>query len=208
MAESPLDQLWKEYGALFRDFDDLSLARWCSQTLSQMHGRAWRLSHPVVGCYRLAAQQAHDRQIWLKRLVGMPAGYVPSDCCRAPFLPFFTRDVLHCGLICQHCGDTLQSFEDIPEPLRRDLEIWAKQYAPIHDVAHWDDQKQKQCENYDAAFERAARDVEKLLLEASKNFIPKFLEIYPTIIWEDQDECLEVRPEDVCHSSDESAPAE
>jgi hypothetical protein len=27
--------------------------------------------------------------------------------------------------------------------------------------------------------------------------MPPLLETYPAVIWEDQDECLEVRPEDV-----------
>ena len=26
---------------------------------------------------------------------------------------------------------------------------------------------------------------------------PKFLDFYPAVVWEDQDECLEVRPEDI-----------
>ena len=32
-AESPLDLLWKEYGLVFRDFDDLTLARWLDSLL-------------------------------------------------------------------------------------------------------------------------------------------------------------------------------
>ena len=63
--ESPLDLLWKEYSLVFRDFDDMTLARWMAQTLGQLEGRAWRLSHPLLGAYRLAAQAAHDRQVWL-----------------------------------------------------------------------------------------------------------------------------------------------
>src|ERR1041384_2829965 len=67
-ADSPLDLLWKEYSLVFREFDDLTLARWMAQTLGQFEGKAWRLSHPLMGAYRLAAQLAHERQIWLKRL--------------------------------------------------------------------------------------------------------------------------------------------
>ena len=63
-ADSPLDVLWKEYGQVFRDFDDLTLARWMAQTLGQFEGKPWRLSHPLLGAYRLAAQLAHERQIW------------------------------------------------------------------------------------------------------------------------------------------------
>ena len=83
-SESPLDSLWKEYGRAFQDWDDLTLARWLAQTLGELEGRAWRLSHPLVGAYRLAAQIAHDRQIWFKRLATPPAAYAESPCCRAP----------------------------------------------------------------------------------------------------------------------------
>src|ERR1041385_8195194 len=105
-SSSPLDSLWQEYARVFRDFDDLTLARWLAQTLGQLEGRAWRLSHPLVGAYRLAAQIAHDRQIWLKRLATIPAAYTESPCCRAPLLPLLTRDVKDAGLACQHCGST------------------------------------------------------------------------------------------------------
>ena len=42
MSESPTDRLWKEYSLAFRDFDDLTLARWLAQTLGQLQGRVWR----------------------------------------------------------------------------------------------------------------------------------------------------------------------
>ena len=74
-ADAPLDLLWKEYGLGFRDFDDLTLARWLAQTLGQLEGKAWRFSHPLLGAYRLAAQLAHQRQVWLKLLVTPPAAY-------------------------------------------------------------------------------------------------------------------------------------
>ena len=59
--ESPLDLLWKEYGAVFRDFDDMTLARWLVQTLGQFQGKAWRQSHPLFFAYRLAAQRANEQ---------------------------------------------------------------------------------------------------------------------------------------------------
>ena len=108
--DAPLDVLWKEYSLVFREFDDISLARWLAQTLGQLEGKAWRLSHPLLGAYRLAAQAAHDRQIWLKRLANPPSAYAESPCCRAPVLPLLTRDVREAGLICQHCGDTRAAF--------------------------------------------------------------------------------------------------
>src|SRR5947208_8193695 len=98
MDESASDRLWREYNGVFRDFDDLTLARWMSQTLGQLQGRVWRFSHPLLGSYRLAAQVAHERQGWLKRLANPPAAYIEAGCCRAPLLPLFTRDVIESGL--------------------------------------------------------------------------------------------------------------
>ena len=196
-SDEPQDLLWKEYGLAFRDFDDLTLARWLAQTLSQLRGKAWRLSHPLVGTYRLAAQAGHDRQIWLKRLATPPAGYPESPCCRAPFLPLLTRDVHEAGMICEHCHETLVTFDDLPSDVRPDLETWAAQYGPIHAVAHWDDRQRKSAGNYDRAYEKAAREAERLLARAGRELAAKLLNFYPAVIWEDHDECLEVRPEDV-----------
>jgi hypothetical protein len=196
-SESPLDRLWKEYATVFRDFDDMTLARWLAQTLGQVEGRVWRLSHPLLGAYRLAAQLAHDRQVWLKRMATPPAAYVEAECCRAPLLPLFTRDVLESGLICQHCGDSCVAFEDIPAGLQEAIGAWAGQYAPLHAVAHWNDTERKRAGNYDGKLEDAAVEVERLLARAGRDIVPKFLDHYPAIVWEDQDECLEVRPEDI-----------
>jgi hypothetical protein len=196
-SDSPLDSLWKEYGRAFQDWDDLTLARWLAQTLGQLEGRAWRLSHPLVGAYRLAAQLAHDRQVWFKRLATPPAAYTESPCCRAPFLPLLTRDVRESGLVCQHCSETLVPFDDIAAEARAGLEAWAKQYEPVHAVAHWDDHQRRRASNYDRAYENAAEEAERLLACAGRELAPKLLNHYPAVIWEDQDECLEVRPEDV-----------
>ena len=196
--ESALDKLWREYARNFRDFDDLMLARWCSQTLGQLHGRAWRLSHPLVGAYRLASQLAHDRQVWLKRLVNIPAGYSEASCCRAPLLPLFTRDIASSGLICQHCNETAVPFEQLPADLQSKYRTWADAYAPVHDVAHWDDKQRKKSRDYETAFENAAQRAEELLAEAAHDLVPQLLESYPAAVWEDQDECLEVRPQDIC----------
>ena len=196
-ADTPLDQLWKEYSQGFRDFDDLTLARWLAQTLGQLKGRAWRLSHPLLGAYRLAAQLAHDRQIWLKRLVATPNAYSESACCRAPMLPLLTRDVHEAGLICQLCSETLVPFDAIPTELQRELGDWAAKYVPVHAVAHWDDRQRKAAGDYDHAYENAAEEAEQLLAQAGNQFAPRLLEFYAAAVWEDQDECLEVRPEDV-----------
>jgi hypothetical protein len=196
-SDAPLDQLWQEYGRPFQEWDDLTLARWLAQTLGQLEGRAWRLSHPLVGAYRLVAQLAHDRQIWLKRLATPPAAYSESPCCRAPFLPLLTRDVRESGLTCQHCNEMLVPFDEIPAEMRAELEAWAKQYTPVHEVAHWDDRQRRRAGNYDAACENAAQEAERLLARSGRELAPKLLQFYPATIWEDQDECLEVRPEDV-----------
>jgi len=175
----------------------MTLARWLAQTLGQFEGRAWRLSHPLVGAYRLAAQVAHDRQVWFKRLATAPAAYMESPCCRAPFLPLLTRDVRAEGLVCQHCNAVLVPFDEIPAEHRSVLEAWAKQYEPIHAVAHWDDRQRRQAGNYDEAYENAAQQAEQLLAVSGRELAPSLLDSYPAVIWEDQDECLEVRPEEV-----------
>ena len=115
--DSPFDLLWKEYSLVFREFDELTLARWMAQTLGQFEGKVWRLSHPLMGAYRLAAQVAHERQTWFKRLATPPQAYPESPCCRAPMLPLLTREVQESGLICQHCNETLVPFDELPEPL-------------------------------------------------------------------------------------------
>jgi hypothetical protein len=196
-ADAPLDLLWQEYSQAFRDFDDLTLARWLAQTLGQLAGKSWRLSHPLLGAYRLAAQIGHGRQIWLKRLVALPRAYSESVCCRAPMLPLLTRDVRDAGLICQHCNETLVPFDEIPAALQSELDEWAAEYRPVHAVAHWDDRQRKSTRDYDRAFENAASEAERLLAQAGRSLAPKLLELYPAVVWEDQDECLEVRPEDV-----------
>lgn len=195
--QTPLDRLWKTYAEVFRDFDDLTLARWMSQTLSQLRGRGWRLSHPLVGAYRLAAEIGFERGVWLKRLAAIPSGYTEATCCRSPLLPLFTRDVFESGLVCEHCGGTAVEFADIDASLREDIRSWAEEYAPVHQVAHWDDAKRKRASDYEAALDEAARRSEQLLAEAAVRLVPRFLDFYPVIVWEDHDECLEVRPEDI-----------
>ncbi|MFM2296148.1 MAG: hypothetical protein RLZZ350_2561 [Verrucomicrobiota bacterium] len=193
----PTDRLWAEYGRVFTDFDDLTLARWLAQTLGQIQGRAWRASHPLLGAYRLGAQAGQAREVWHKRLVNIPAPYVGSPCCRAPQLPLITRDVLESGLICQHCNTTLLPFDELPDTVKPELAAWAKAYAPIHALAHWDDAKIKKTKNYDRDYEAAAQDAERLLARLGGELAPKLLEFFPALVWEDHDECLEVRPEDV-----------
>ncbi len=194
---SPLESLWREYGRGMRDWDDLTLARWLAQTLGQLEGRAWRFSHPLAVVYRLGAQIGHERSIWLKRMATPPAGYGESPCCRAPALPLLTRDVKESGLVCLHCSETLTPFDEIPEEIRVELQTWAQEYEPVHAVAHWDDRQRRRGGNYEVAVENAAQQAETLLARAGRDLAPRLLNHYPAVIWEDQDECLEVRPEDV-----------
>jgi hypothetical protein len=194
---SPLESLWQEYGRVLRDWDDHTLARWLAQTLGQLEGRAWRFSHPLAVMYRLGAQIGHERSIWLKRLATPPAAYGESQCCRSPFLPLLTRDVRESGLVCLHCSETLVPFDEIPAEIRDEIGAWAQQYEPIHAVAHWDDRQRRRSGNYDSAYENAAQQAEKFLSRAGRELAPKLLNVYATVVWEDQDECLEVRPEDV-----------
>jgi hypothetical protein len=196
-SDSPVDRLWQEYSSVFRDWDDLTLARWLAQTLGQIEGRAWRLSHPLIGAFRLAAQIGHDRELSFKRLATAPAAYREAPCCSAPLLPMLARDVLNHGFNCQFCGAMCAIYEHLPEPARGAVKQWAEDYQPIHEVAHWDDAQRKAVSNYNAKFEQAAQKAEMLLGRAGRTIMPMLLETFPAVIWEDQDECLEVSPEDV-----------
>jgi hypothetical protein len=196
-SENELDRLWKEYSRPFASWDELTLARWMAQTLSQFEGAVWRYSHPLMGTYRLAAALGHEKGAWLKRLAKAPAGYPESPCCRAPLLPLFTRDVAETGLICVHCGGTAVPLDEMNTDLRARLEKWAGEYAPVHHVAHWDDREQASVVDYDKAYEAAATQAEVLLAQAAAKILPAFLDFYPVIVWEDQDECLEVLPQDI-----------
>jgi len=93
--------------------------------------------------------------------------------------------------------ETAVAFDEIPAALQDELKIWAQEYAPVHAVAHWEDRQRKSVGDYERSCETAAQKAEKLLATAGRELAPKFLELYPTIVWEDQDECLEVRPEDI-----------
>src|SRR5207248_1978637 len=105
-----------------------------AQTLGQIAGRAWRLSYPLLGAYRLGAQLAHEKQIWFKRMATAPPSYQEAPCCRAPLLPLLTRDVLDTGLICLHCGDACVPVDEVPAELEAQIRRWAEKYSPVHSV--------------------------------------------------------------------------
>jgi hypothetical protein len=51
--------------------------------------------------------------------------------------------------------------------------------------------------NYEEVFEKAAGQAEEALRKAALEILPQFLEYFPTLLWEDQDDCLEVEPRDI-----------
>ncbi|MCS1407395.1 MAG: hypothetical protein M2R45_00553 [Verrucomicrobia subdivision 3 bacterium] len=196
-SHSSTDHLWTEYSEVFKDLDDLTLGRWMAQTLGQLRGRVWRLSHPLLGTYWLASQTANKREIWQKRFIAMPHGYHAADCCSAPIFPLFSRDVADSGLICEHCGESAVAFADLPEESKNAFEGWSKQYHEVHQVAHWSEKQKEQAQDYQQKFETAAKTAEQLLNTAATELLPPLLDHFPTILWEDQDECLDVQPEDI-----------
>jgi hypothetical protein len=100
-------------------------------------------------------------------------------------------------LVCLHCSETLVPWDELPEGLRAATQSWAERYSPVHDVAHWEDRRRKRAGNYDRVFEDAARQAERLLAELGRDIAPGFLDDYAALVWEDADECLDVRPEDI-----------
>jgi len=96
-----------------------------------------------------------------------------------------------------HCHATLISFSEIPTEHRLALDQWAAAYHPVHQVAHWTEDRQKAVPSYEQAYENAAQNAESMLVRAGSILAPAMLDICPSVIWEDHDECLEVRPEDI-----------
>ena len=91
-------------------------------------------------------------------------------------------------------------FDELPAELQPTIQRWANDYAAVHAVAHWDDQQRKSVDDYDQACDAAADKAETLLGFAANQLLPRFLDHYPAVLWEDQDECLEVLPEDIVPS--------
>jgi len=192
-----LQSLWEEYRKPINTYDDPALARWISQTLGQLNGQAWRLSHPLVGLHRLLATTAHRRSLRVARLAQLPAGFPTCPHCDSPLLPLITRDVLDDGLVCETCGGSAVPFSDLPEEAREPLRQWAGTYAKIHAVAHWEETEKALHGEYEKAYQQAAEQAEDLLRELAREHLAPLLEHYPALVWEDHDECLDVRPDDV-----------
>ena len=81
------------------------------------------------------------------------------------------------------------------EPLTDDLLEALAEIGRSFEIIFVDDGSEDHTK--DKLFELAAQSAEKLLAQAGTQLAPALLENYPAVAWEDQDECLEVRPEDV-----------
>jgi hypothetical protein len=84
----------------------------------------------------------------------------------------------------------------LPSALRAALEPWVKEYQTVHEVAHWDDVRKLGC-NYEELFNSSARKAEELWVRLARVILPVALDDFAAVIWEDHDECLDVRPEDI-----------
>ena len=82
--------------------------------------------------------------------------------------------------------------------MKSSLIEWAEKYEKVHAVAHWEEDGIKLPHDYDRQLEKAAIKAEKYLLENGDKLALDLLDYYPAVAWEDQDECLAVRPEDLC----------
>ena len=193
----PFNLLLDEYAQTFRAWDDERLLRWLVQTLGQLYGEIWRLSHPLVMACRLAGGVAYERQLWLRGHVLWPEDYPRSTCCQAPLTPLFTRDILHSGLLCLHCNQTAVPFEQLPRRIQAEIRQWARAYQEIHAVAHWPEEQRRQVDDYEEVYEQAASEAEEMLRAVRLQILPRLARRFPILIWEDSDECLDVWPEDV-----------
>ena len=73
---------------------------------------------------------------------------------------------------------------------------WAEDYSSIHGVAHWDETRR--------TITRITNKLLRMPLSKANNCSPTKVSnwrpaggVFPAVIWEDQDECLQVRPEDI-----------
>ncbi len=189
--------LWQEHMRALKSWDDLSLARWLSQTLGQLHERCWRASHPLVVAYRLGATVAQQRDLWNRRTFSFNNHYQSTSCCGAPTIPFISFEVCTHGIYCSCCGEVLSTLEDMTEDIAPALRQWGKDYDAIHQVAHWNDNERKQCGDYDRALDKACERAIPMLSRLGYEIAPKVLRIFPAVFWEDADNCLDVIPEDI-----------
>jgi len=192
-----IDLLWSEYSLFLRDWDDITLSRWLAQILSQLQGAVWRQSHPLVGSFRLGAVESKRRNLRVSRWTQIPHGYQAADCCGAPLLPLVNRNTAEEGLLCIFCDRPAMTFEQLPGELQPALKEWAERYHPVHEVAHWTEEQKLRCGDYDKAYNDAAAAAEELLQELHSRILLDWAEAFGAVAWEDADECLDVRPDDL-----------
>ena len=189
--------LWHEHMRALKSWDDLSLARWLNQTLGQLFERSWRASHPLVLAYRLGAAVAHQRDLWNRRILSIDAHYQPTDCCRAPSIPFVTFEACTHGIYCSCCGEVLLMIEELEASLASSFKHWSSHYEAVHSVAHWSEEERKRYGDYDEALDRASARAVPLLSRFGYQLVPRFLQTFPTVFWEDSDHCLDILPEEI-----------
>jgi hypothetical protein len=129
--------------------------------------------------------------------VSLPYDYHRASCCNAPFLPLVTRDIIEHGFLCEHCGGTGAELEDLPPRVARHLTQWAEQYSDLHEVAHWEEAHRLAIGNYEEVFEQTAMQAEAMLEALPVAILPPLLDTFPALVWEDHDECLDIRPEEL-----------
>ena len=197
-ADAPLDLLWKEYSLGFRDFDDLTLA-----TLAGPNARP--------ACRQdLAAFASAARRLPPGRAVGPRApdlaqapGCDPARLLRIALLP--RADVAVADARRARGGLDLPALQRDARPVRGNPRrackaIWRtgprvtprSTRSPTGTIA-----SAKPPATTTTPTKPPPRKPNGCSREAGRQLAPRLLEFYPAAVWEDQDECLEVRPEDV-----------
>ena len=88
-----------------------------------------------------------------------------------------------------HCGQQMVALDKIKnQQLVEKLSQGAESSAPIHAVAYWGEWRRKSQDQYEHVFDEATQKSEAQL---------SYFDDFPLVIWDDQDECLQVRPEDI-----------
>jgi hypothetical protein len=189
--------LWREHARALKSWDDLLLSRWLNQMLGHLHEVCWRASHPLVVSYRLGATVAYQRDIWNRQTFSVNSNYQVAACCGAPCIPFVSFEVCTHGIYCSCCGEVLETLEDMPNPIANVFRRWGKTYDVFHQVAHWTEEEQKRCSDYDTALDKATQGALPLLGELGYQLAPRLLARFPSVMWEDADNCLDIIPEDI-----------
>jgi hypothetical protein len=190
--------LWSEHARALKSWDDLLLARWLNQNLTQLEEHCWRASHPIVVAYRLGATVAHQRDLWNRRTFTLNPHYQRAACCNGPSIPFVSFEVSAYGFYCSCCGEVLRRIDDFPSDIAESFNKWGVAYDQFHHIAHWDETERAKCKNFETEVDQAAEKATPLLSQLGYKLAPKLLLQFPAVIWEDSDACLDIIPEDLC----------